>query len=1198
MDAPGSQFVHLHVHSHYSLLDGAGRIKDLAKTAKAHGMTALALTDHGNLFGAVDFYTACREAGIRPILGMEAYISPTRRQDRSMGRIETAAYHLLLLAMNQAGWRNLIKLSSRAYLEGFYYRPRVDRELLSQLNEGLVCTSACLGGEVPTALLANQPDIARRIAGEYRDIFGRDRFFIEIQNQGLADQDRVNPRLVALAADLGVGVVGTNDVHFLRREDKPAHEVLTCISTGKTLTDSDKLEYSPELYLKNIDEMRQALAAWPEAADSTVRIAEMCELKLSFKKHLPVFETPGGVGAREYLSQLAREALARRFNGNPPPEYAQRLQRELEVIDGKGYCDYLLIVHDFVQYAKRNGIPIGARGSGCATLLGYVLDISCCDPIRYGLLFERWTDPQRDEDPDFDIDICQEGREKVIQYVRQKYGHVAQIITFGTLKPKAVIRDVGRVMDIPLSEVDAIAKKVPDELKMTLDKALESEPDLKAMYESDERVRKLIDYGKTLEGLARHAGVHAAGVIVASEPLENIVPLCKQTDSDDVITQWDGETCAYKVGLMKMDFLGLRTLTIIQRARDLVGARTGKDIDPEALTLDDPEVYALFCKGQTDGVFQFESDGMKGVLMQMQPSRIEDLIAANAMYRPGPMELIPTYCARKNGLEPVPSVHALVDDILAETYGIMCYQEQVMQVLNRLGKLPLNRALTLIKAISKKKGKTITEERPNFLAGAGENGIGQEEAEALFELILKFAGYGFNKAHSTRYAILAYQTAYFKVHYPREFLAATLTFESGDTDKVVQYMAEAARMGIKVIPPDINASEADFTVDGQQVRFGLAGVKGVGVKAVEAILAARKTAVRFHNLYDFCKNVELRAVNRAAIEALIKCGAFDSLGAHRAAMIAALDHAIDLGQAAAADRKSGQMSFFSTPGGADQPPARFPDVEPWSEAQLLAAEKETLGFYITSHPLTHYGRELSSLSSPEGVSLAHLEDFSTSVKVTIGCMIASVRHTVAKSGRSEGKRMAMITVEDLTGKCDGVVFAETFERLGHLLKPEAMVFISGTCDRRRERPNIIVDEVIPIDKALGQLAGSITLRLPPAAAGGDKLKAIGEILSRHHGRCPIFFEVQPLSRGDVRALLRADPKHSVSPGRELVAELVALLGEENIRLRPLRPNGNGGNSRKTYGSYAANTQRPAAKQPALIPRGQSGEASPAVTRFN
>jgi len=1155
-----TDFVHLHVHSHYSLLDGANRIEDLLTVAGEHGMESLAITDHGNVFGAVDFYAAATKAGIKPILGMEAYISPTTRHDRTMANISKAAYHMLLLAMNDAGWRNLMKLSSRSYLEGFYYRPRIDRQLLAELNEGLICTTACLGGEVPAALLSGQPEQARRIAGEYLEIFGRDRFFVEVQNAGLPEQLEVNGPLIELATELGVGVVGTNDVHFLRRSDRPAHQVLTCISTGRTLTDPGAMEYSEEIYLKSAAEMREALRFYPAAADATLKIADMCNVKLDFStKYLPVFATPEGVTADEYLQKIASEGLDRRFSGaEPPEEYRQRLRHELQVIADKGYSSYFLIVNDFVQFARRNQIPAAPRGSGVATLLGYALGIADIDPIRYGLLFERFTDPQRDEDPDFDIDLCQEGRAKVIQYVREKYGHVAQVITYGTLKPRAVIRDVGRVMEIPLAEVDAICKKVPGGLKVTLQSALNGEPELRRLYDADQRVHKMIEYGRTLEGLARHAGVHAAGVIVADQPLEELLPLCRQPDSDGAITQWDGPTCE-KVGLMKMDFLGLRTLTVIQRARELVRQRTGQDIDPETLELNDANVYELFCRGETDGVFQFESDGMKNVLAQMQPNKIEDLIAANAMYRPGPMELIPTYCARKHGYEQTPSLHPLVDDILTETYGIMCYQEQVMLVLNRLGRLPLSRALTLIKAISKKKEEVIAAEQPNFVAGAQQNGIGQQDAHRLFELILKFAGYGFNKAHSTRYAIVAYQTAYFKVYHPREFMAALLTFESSDTDKVVQYMAEAARMGIDIAPPDINTCSKDFTVDSQRVRFGLAAVKGVGGKAIEAILETRRQLNEpFRDLFHFCEHVDLRSVNRATLEALIKCGAFDALGAHRAAMMAALDKAIELGQAAAVDRKTGQLNMFVD---LAHGPAKatFPNVEPWSESQLLAAEKDTLGFYVSSHPLVKYGRELDSLTTPVGFDLTRADRTADGTAVSVGCMISDVRNVLTKK---DGRRMAMLTLEDLTGKCDAVTFPKTYEELAQRIQKGAMVFIVGTIDRSRERANIIIDNVIPIDEAIGELTGSVLLRLPAGPQRDSLLPALTDLLSAHRGACPVFVAIHPECRNDVQAIIRLAAQWAVAPSRKLVDALIELLGDQtSLLLRPSRVECSNGNGR-------------------------------------
>jgi DNA polymerase III subunit alpha len=1165
-------FVHLHVHSHYSLLDGAAQGKALVAEAVKHGMTTLAMTDHGNLFGAVDFYTAAKKADIKPILGLEAYISPTTRQDKSMANMSTASYHMILLAMNLTGWQNLMKLSSRAYLEGFYYRPRIDRELLAELNEGIICTTACLGGEVPTALLSGKPDLARKIAGEYLDIFGRERFFIEVQNANIADQDTVNPLLLELAADLNVDVVGTNDVHFLRRDHKPAHEVLTCVATGKTLSDENTLEYSAELYLKNADEMRKALAFCPAAADNTLKIAEMCNVELDFStQYLPVFTPPDEQTPDDYLRQLAEEGLRGRFDGNEPPqEYKDRLKWELKVIADKGYSSYFLIVNDFVQYARNHDIPASPRGSGVATLLGYSLGIADVDPVRYGLLFERFTDPQRDEDPDIDIDFCKEGRAEVIQYVREKYGHVAQVITYGTLKPRAALRDVGRVMGLPIDEVDAICKKVPEGPKVNFDDTIKNEPDFKKLYQADGPTRELIDHARSLEGLARHAGVHAAAVIVADQPLEGLLPLYRQANSEDVITQWDGPTCE-KAGLMKMDFLGLQTLSVVKRARHIVREQTGEDLVPKDLPLDDPKVLELFCRGETDGLFQFESDGMKAVLMQMRPSKIEDLIAANAMYRPGPMELIPSYCARKHGNEEIPTIHPLVDDLLAETYAIMCYQEQVMQVLNRLGKLSLSRALTLIKAISKKKEKVIASERPNFLEGAQENGISKEEAERLFDLILKFAGYGFNKAHSTGYAILAYQTAYFKVYHPQAFMAAVLTYDSGDTDKVVQYMSEAARMGINIAPPDINTCSKDFAVDGENVRFGLAAVKGVGGKAVDAIIAAEEEMDRpFRDLFDFCEQVDLRSVNRSTLEALIKCGAFDALGAHRAAMTAALDQAISLGQSAAADRQSGQMNMFGEATG-DKPPAQFPNVDPWSEAELLTAEKETLGFYVTSHPLVKYGRELDSLTTPFGFNLSKAGELPDKTPVCVGSMIAGVRKIFTKKSN---RRMAMLTLEDLTGKCDAVVFPDTYEKIGELLEEDAMVFVVANVDRSRERANLIADRVIPIDDALAELTKAILIKLPSNQP--ETLDGLKECLSAHTGGgAVVYVELRPDAQPDVKATIQLSETWSVTPSRALIDALTQLLGgQEYLKLQPKRvviteDSRNSGKKRQAAGAQPA-----------------------------
>ncbi len=1158
-------FVHLHVHSHYSFLDGASRVEDLVARCVELGMPAMGLTDHGNMFGTFEFYKAAVDAGVKPIIGTEAYISPTHRSDRSMGRIETAAYHLLLLAINETGFRNLLKLSSRSYLEGFYYRPRMDRELLSEFKDGLVCCTACLGGEVPSALLKGDEDKALKLAGEYLDIFGKDRFFIEIQNQGYPEQVKTNPALARIASKLGVGLVGTNDVHFLRREDKRTHEILTCISTGKILNDHEKERYSPELFMKSSKEMTEALSEWPESITNTIRIAEMCETKIDFSgKQLPVFDVPDGRSSGDYLRELATKGLNTKFaGGEPPAAYAERLERELQVIEDKGYSSYFLIVNDCVQFAARNNIPAAPRGSGVATLIGYVLGMVNVDPLRYGLLFERFTDPQREEDPDIDLDICQDGRGRVIQYVREKYGHVAQIITYGTLKARAAIRDVGRVLDVPLGEVDTIAKLVPEGPGVTLSSALATSPDLRKRYEEESLVTELIDHSMRLEGLVRHSGVHAAGVVICDRPLENFLPLCKQSDSDEAITQWDGPTCE-KVGMMKMDFLGLKTLSVIQRARTLAKEQTGIDHDPEQLPLDDPKVLDLFRKGDTDGVFQFESEGMKGVLMQMKPNRIEDLIAANAMYRPGPMKLIATYCNRKNGKEEVPPIHALVDDILAETYGIMVYQEQVMQVLNRLGKIPLSRALTLIKAISKKKHKVIAADKPDFEAGALENGIESGESRRLFDLILEFAGYGFNKAHSTRYAIIAYQTAFFKVYYPREFIAATLTYESSDRDKVVQYIAEAPRIGVKIAAPDINTCSSDFTVDGEQVRFGLAAVKGVGSKAVEAIVEARKEVGEFTDLFHFCRSVDLHAVNRSTVEALIKCGAFDStLSADRAAMLAALDMAMSAGQSAAADRRSGQIGLFEEDTSA-QTTVDYPDVEPWGRDQLLTAEKETLGFYVTSHPMEKYARVVECLNWPRRFSLAEAGKQADGTPIGCGCMISQVRGLVTKRGQGSGKKMAVLTIEDLSGKYEAVMFPETFEKHGAMATLDTMVYIAGSISHRNERVSIVVDAISSFEAAVQEVTERIVVRMVGNGSDDDVLRKLRELFDRHPGNCRVAVQLKPEGGSGQTVIIESGPKCKVKPSLELVQEMETILGPRNVALqakKPQRPR-----PKKRYGS--------------------------------
>ncbi|MBN2514177.1 MAG: DNA polymerase III subunit alpha, partial [Sedimentisphaerales bacterium] len=939
-------FIHLHLHTQYSLLDGAISFDRLFNRCQKLGMDSVAMTDHGNMFGAVEFYTAAQKTGVKPIIGMEAYIAPDSRFEKQKGGgVKENAYHLLLLAENNTGYKNLMKLSSIGYTEGFYYRPRIDKEVLAQFNEGLICTTACIAGEVPVQFLQGGEDAARKAIEQYLKIFGTERFFVEIQEHEPNEHPQLGQMMADLAQRMGVGVVATNDVHFLEAEDYKAHNALCCISTGKKVNDPERMVYPPDVYLKSPDEMRQLFPYAPQACDMTLEIAKRCNVELDLKsRHAPKYTPSDGSTPEDYLSRLVYEGAKRQY-GTVTPEIRDRIERELEVISGKGFASYFLIVWDFCNYARANNIPVGARGSAVGTVVGYCLGVCDVDPIRYDLLFERFMDPQRTEMPDIDIDICQDGRGRVLEYVRGKYGHIAQIITFGTMKARAAIRDVCRVMDVPLAEADKLAKLIPMELKMTLDKALDVEPDLKKAYDENPHYQEVIDVAKRLEGLCRHASVHACGVVIADSPLTNFLPLYKQGDSDDLITQFEGPMVE-KVGLLKMDFLGLRTLSIIQRAVDLIEQIHNKKIDIEKIDITDQKVYQeVFAKGKTKGVFQFESGGMQDMLMKLKPDRLEDLIAANALYRPGPMALIPDYIDRKHGGKwTVP--HPIMREVLEETFGIMVYQEQVMRICNRLGDIPLREAYGLIKAIGKKMLDKIASAKKLFVEGCVQKGLTETVAEEIFELIERFAGYGFNKSHATRYSFVAYQTAWLKTYYPVEFMAALLTYEMGDTDKVVEYIGECRGMGIEVLPPEINESFVDFTVvynkehgvtSGSVIRFGLAAVKGVGAKAVEQIIAARQKAGRFKSLFHFCENVDLRAVNKQVMEALIKAGAFDNLGGSRAQMMAALEKAMQAGASMQVDTQRGQMNFFGAGGfGDDKSDAQtLPDVPPWPETQML-----------------------------------------------------------------------------------------------------------------------------------------------------------------------------------------------------------------------------------------------------------------------
>ena len=1212
------RFVHLHNHTHYSLLDGACRIEDMLEKCKQLGMDSLAITDHGNMFGVIEFYTKALKAGIKPIIGYEAYVAPGDRRTKEAKGISEASYHLVLLAKNMTGYKNLLKLASIAYLEGFYYRPRIDKQVLNEYREGLFCASACLAGEIPDALMRQDIQRAKEVAEEYASMFGED-FFLELQDQGLAEQKLINEQIADIAQQKGIGLIATNDIHYVNADDARAHEILVCVNTGKKLSDDKRLSFgSDKFYMRSPEEMSEIFAKYPEAISNTLEIARHCNLELDFsERHAPVYHPPEGKKPEEYLRELVYKGAKDRYS-EITDEIKERIEYELSVICSKGFASYFLITWDYVNYARMNNIPCGARGSACSTVVGYCLGISNVDPLKYELYFERFMDPERNEMPDIDIDICQTNRPKVIEYVRKKYGHVAQIVTFNTMAARAVIRDVGRVLDIPLREVDAIAKKVPSGPKVKLIDGLTSEPELKKLYDEDDRVKELIDVGMKLEGLARNISVHAAGVVVSEKPLDEFLPLCKS--GDDVLTQFEGTTVE-KVGLLKMDFLGLRTLTTIQRAIELIEAHYGKKIDIENIPLDDPNVFEIFASGQTKGVFQFESDGMRDLLMKLKPDKLSDLIAANALYRPGPMILIDDYIQRKHGAK-WESPHPVMQEVLGETYGIMVYQEQVSRIVNRLGNIPLSRSFRLVKAISKKKNEIIEAEYEPFLKGCVENGLTREKAEELFEIIRRFGGYGFNKAHSSRYAVVAYQTAYLKRYYPVEFMAALLTFEMGNSDKVVEYITEARRMGIEVKPPDINASGSDFTVvyendDKGVIRFGLAAVKGVGTKAVEAIIEAREKKGKFKSIFDFCQKVDLRSVNRAVMEALIKCGAFDSTGDKRKAMCDALERAIEFAAQVQKDAQAGQLSFFDAFEQQTDQDTQLPNEE-WNEAELLNFEKQTLGFYVSSHPLAQFDELLRQYATTDTSQLNELNDGD---EIIIGGLIEKVRFVNVKArparangngngrGYSNGsgngsangvndinngngnvsdngnagnngngsnaqshmRKMAIATLEDLAGKVELVVFPDDYTRLQDIIRPDVLVFVRGRVDRRREEPSVRVSDVYPIEQGPEQLSSDCIIQLNTIGLDTSVIEKLSDIAKRYPGNCNLMFSIKT-SDGHV-VTVRAADNFRIKPTRQFIDEINTLLGPGHIKLLS--------NSRNSRAKLSKGSERLARKQSAL-----------------
>lgn len=1142
-------FVHLHCHTDYSLLDGACEIGQLMQAVAEQGMPAIAMTDHGNLFGAVHFYNAARARGVHPVIGCEVYVAAQGYRSRS-----EKYYHLVLLSETQEGYRNLIQLVTTGYLEGFYYKPRVDRDLLAQHAKGLIALSGCLKGDVSEALAADRYEEARRLAYTWQDIFGKGNFFLEVQDHGLPQDRIVVPGLVRLSAETGIPLVATNDTHYLRREDARAHEILLCIQTGKTMSDPSRLRWpTPDFYLKSRAEMMQVFGELEDALDRTWEIAQRCQVRLDrIPDPFPKFDVPEGHTTDTYFEYVVRQGFekrrprleAMRAAGrlkHDLAEYEERLEHEIRTIQQMKFSSYFLIVWDFIRFARAQGIPVGpGRGSAAGSLVSYALGITDIDPLQYGLLFERFLNPERISLPDIDIDFCAFRRGEVIQYVTEKYGrdHVAQIITFGTLGARAGIKDVGRALDMSYAEVDRITKLVPNVLNITLDEALRLEPALAEMARKDARVAEVIEIARRLEGMARNASVHAAGVVISPTPLKDLVPLYR-TGKDEIVTQFDMQGLE-QLGLLKMDFLGLATLSLIHDALRLIETHRGEKLVLEDLPLDDRKTYEIFSRGLTSGVFQFESAGMRDLLRRAQPSRLEDLIALNALYRPGPIQggMIDEFIERKHGRRPVVYELPELKDILEETYGVIVYQEQVMQIAHKLAGYSLGEADMLRRAMGKKKPEEMAAQRERFIGGAVALGHPRRKVERLFDLMEQFAGYGFNKSHSAAYAYLAYVTAYLKAHYPVYFMAALLTSEAGNSAKLVRYINECREMGIRVLPPDVNTSQWSFTPDGEAIRFGLGAIKNLGQSSAEAILAARAEVGRFRSLYHFCERVDLGALNRRVLENLIKAGAMDSLGGHRAQLLAALDSAIEAGQRAWRDRANGQAGLFA--GWQDHEPADrpLPSVPEWDPAERLAFEREVLGLYVTGHPLEQYADRIRELATHTSETLEGVE---RGAQVALCGLLGGVTRRRSR----EGRPWASAQLEDLYGTVELVVFGQNYEKLAGELKEGEAVLVRGVAlPEEGAAPRVSVQEVIPLAVASPALPVLISIRVPLGGAGEEAAVRLARLFERKPGPTEVRLRLE--RPRDFSLIL--DITQKVCPDREFREEVERICGPDSLEV--------------------------------------------------
>jgi len=1172
MSSDPAPFVHLHLHTQFSLLDGAIRLDRLFERARQYNMDAVAVTDHGTMFGVVDFYEMAHKAGIKPIIGCECYLAPRRMSDKTPLDSKNAS-HLVLLCRNQEGYRNLCRLASLAQLEGFYYKPRIDKEVLQAHSKGLIALSACLKGEVPQQIIKGAADQGESVVREYQRIFGEENFYLEVQSNGLPEQTVVNQGLLELHQRIGVPLVATNDCHYLDKSDVRAHGLLLCIQTGKTINDQNRFKFeTDQLYFKSPEEMIAQLGEYPGAIANTRAIAERCEIEFDFNTyHFPQFQADHEGSADDVFDQVVRDGFSQRMlhikKKHPDLDealYQERLEYEIKTIKDMGFPGYFLIVADFIRYAKENGVPVGpGRGSAAGSMVAYSMGITDLDPLEHGLIFERFLNPSRISMPDIDVDFCINGRERVFKYVVDRYGggdYVAQIITFGKLKTRAVIRDVGRALDIPLKEVDTIAKLVPEDLKITVDKALAQEPRLRELVKTRNDVAELIDVCRILEGLPRHASTHAAGVVIGDKPLVEYLPLYKGKKGE-VVTQWDMKRVE-QIGLVKFDFLGLRNLTVINDTLELIRAQGHEVPDLAALNLADPATYELLAAGDTTGVFQLESSGMKDLMVRLRPASFADIVALVALYRPGPLNsgMADEFVERKHGRKEVSYPVPELEPLLKETYGVIVYQEQVMKIAGTLANYTMAEADGLRKAMGKKIASLMAEHRVRFLEGAVNNNVPKEKAEAIFNQMETFGEYGFNKSHSAAYALIAFQTAFLKAHYPVEFMAALLSSEMGAIDGVVKFIAECRSHEIEVLPPDVNASGKGFTVADGKIRFGLMAVKNVGEGAIDSLLAARAENGPYTSLFSFCERVELKKVNKRVVEALIKCGAFDTVGMRRSRLMAALEDAIEYGQRVQREKADPQMGLF------DMGPARtaeinlppVPELEEWPADQRLAYEKEALGFYVSGHPLDQYTELMEKYANTQAIALAETSGGSN---ISLGGLVRGVKVIQSKKGP-----MAFVTLEDLTGALEITVFSRLFQEVRDLLVDDASIFVRGVVQREENSVRILCEEIIPMAAAEERWTATIRFKLDARRADRDTVVQLRDVLRRFPGTCKGIIRV--VGPEQAETLIGLPDDLQLQAGPRLRREVQALLGPNAVDTAA-SPITNGTNGSVRRGRYHA-----------------------------